>query len=468
MPGKIKDFIRKVRETIREYGMIHGGDKVLIAVSGGPDSMALLRSLDLLKGELNITLHIAHLDHRFRGEESAEDARFVAETARKLGIPITIERIDVPKFIEETGLSEEEGARKVRYEFLKRTADAIGASKIALGHTADDQAETVLMRLIRGSGMRGLSGIPPVRASRFIRPLIRISRRQIDEFLAEIGQSYRIDSSNLEPIYARNRIRLELIPILARYNPNISSVLARTGEVLATEDDLLSQIADDELNQRLIERTKTYVRLSIRGFNELHIAIKRRIIRRTIEMTKGDLLNIDLTHINSVLHIISGEKPNSEVDLPGVKVKRRYSELIATVCPQKSTPPYRYTLDLPGEVEIPEAGLRITTEVVDVKPEFVGGEDTAVLDLDKLSPPLIVRNRRPGDRFIPLGMKGNKKVKDLFIDEKVPPELRDKVPILLSEGEIVWVAGYRIDERFKTGDETKRFAVIRVSRLQPQ
>ena len=145
MSKKVRDFLGKVKETIREYGMIRAGDKVLVAVSGGPDSMALLRSLDLLKEELDITLHIAHLDHRFRGKESAEDARFVAETAHKLGIPITLEEIDVPKFIEETSLSEEEGARRVRYEFLERTADVVEASRIALGHTADDQAETCLL-----------------------------------------------------------------------------------------------------------------------------------------------------------------------------------------------------------------------------------------------------------------------------------------------------------------------------------
>lgn len=468
MSKTVRDFLKKVRDTISEYGMIRAGDKVLVAVSGGPDSMALLRSLDLLKGELGITLHIAHLDHRFRGKESAEDARFVAETARKLGIPITLERIDVPKFVEESGLSEEEGARRVRYEFLDRTADAVGASRIALGHNADDQAETVLMRLIRGGGMRGLSGIPPVRSNRFIRPLIRITRRQIEEFLRELGQDYRIDSSNLKPIYTRNRIRLELIPMLSRYNPNISAVLARTGEILAAEDELLSQIADDELNRRLIERTKGHVRLSIEGFDELHMAIRRRIIRRAIEMAKGDLLNVDLTHIDSVLRMISGERPNAEVDLPGVRMERRYSELIATTLPRKDTPSYRYTLDLPGEVEIPEAGLRIVAEVTDERPQSMGERDTAVLDLDRLSTPLIVRNRRPGDRFVPLGMKGSRKVKDFFIDEKVPPELRDRTPILLSGDEIVWVAGYRIDDRFKVEDKTRRFAVIRVERARDQ
>ncbi|HID55672.1 TPA: tRNA lysidine(34) synthetase TilS [Candidatus Poribacteria bacterium] len=465
MSKKVRDFLRKVKGTISDYGMISAGDKVLIAVSGGPDSMALLRSLDLLKEELDITLHIAHLDHRFRGEESAEDARFVAETAHRLEIPITIEEIDVPKFIEERGLSEEEGARRVRYEFLNRTADAVRASKIALGHTADDQAETVLMRLIRGSGTRGLSGIPPVRSGRFIRPLIRIGRKEIEEFLLELGQDYRIDSTNLKPIYIRNRIRLELVPLLARYNPNISSVLARTGEILAAEDELLSQIADDELTERLSERGQGYVRFSIVGFEGLHVALRRRIVRRAIEMAKGNLLGIDLSHISSVLQMISGEKPNAEVDLPGVRVEKRYSQLVATVHPREDKPRYEYRLDLPGEVVIPEAGVRLIAEVRDERPELPVSEEIAVLDLERLSSPLIVRNRRPGDRFRPLGMKGSKKLKDFLIERKVPIEERDKVPILISDGEIAWVVGYRVDERFKMRDETRRFAVIWIERL---
>lgn len=464
----VGDFLKKVKETIREYRMISPGDKVLVAVSGGPDSVALLRSLDLLREELDISLHVAHLDHRFRGEESAEDARFVVEVADKLGISVTAEAIDVPDLVRRTGLSEEECARRVRYEFLDRTAERVGASKIALGHTADDQAETVLMRLIRGSGTHGLSGIPPVRSGRFIRPLIRIGRKEVEEFLAELGQTYRIDSTNLKPIYTRNRIRLELIPLLARYNPNISSVLARTGEILAAEDELLSQIAEEELRRRLIEGDQGYVRFSIVGFDGLHIALRRRIVRRTIEMAKGNLLDIDLSHVSSVLRMISGEKPNAEADLPGVRVERRYSELIATVHPREDKPRYEYRLDLPGEVEISEAGVRLIAEVRDEKPELPVSEEIAVLDLERLSPPLIVRNRRPGDRFRPLGMKGSKKLKDFLIERKVPIEERDKVPILISNGEIVWVVGYRIDERFKVRNETRRVAVIQVERARDQ
>lgn len=459
-------FLKRVQETIRRYGMISPGERVVLAVSGGPDSMALLYAFYWLRGELGISIHVAHLNHMFRGKESAEDAEFVERVCGELGLPATIESRDVPALIKGTGLSEEEGARIVRYRFLEEVAERVGSRKVATGHTATDQAETVLMRLLRGSGLRGLSGIPPVRQGRvtFIRPLIRVSRREIEELLRSEGIPFRIDSSNLKPVYTRNRIRLELMPLLREFNPRIEEVLARVGEISAEEDEFMERIAAEKLGELSTERREGYVRLKADELAQLPIALRRRIVRAAVREAKGDLLNVDFDHVESILDLISSPIPSSKVDLPGLRAERRYSELIITSEPEARISEYEYRLPIPGEVEIPEAGLKLIAELHRERPPAPKSPDVALLDYDKLSLPLLVRNRRPGDRFRPLGMKGSKKLKDFFIDIKLPLDERDKVPILVSGGQIVWIVGHRIDERFKVTGETKRFALIKAVR----
>ena len=459
-------FLRRVEETIRRYGMISPGEVVVAAVSGGPDSVALLYALYWLRGKLDISIHVAHLDHMFRGEESAGDAEFVGKICAELGLPATIESRDVPAFIRETGLSEEEGARIVRYRFLEEVAERVGSGKVATGHTATDQAETVLMRLLRGSGLRGLSGIPPVRRGKvtFIRPLIRISRREIEELLKAEGIPFRIDSSNLKPVYTRNRIRLELMPLLREFNPRIEEILARAGEISAEEDELMERLAIEKLGELALERKEGFVRLRGDELAGLPVALRRRVVRAAVREVKGDLLNIDFDHIESILDLISSPNPNLKLDLPGLRAERRYSELIITSEPEGGISEYEYRLPIPGEVEIPEAGLKLIAEVHEERPPMPKNPDAALLDYDKLSPPLVVRNRRPGDRFRPLGMKGSKKVKDFFIDIKLPLPERDRVPILVSGGQIAWIVGHRIDDRFKVTGETKRFALIKAVR----
>ncbi|OGW14579.1 MAG: tRNA lysidine(34) synthetase TilS, partial [Nitrospirae bacterium GWA2_42_11] len=219
------NLLKKVRDTIACHNMLRYGDSVVVGVSGGPDSVCLLYILNELKEDYNLSLHIAHLHHGFRGSEADEDVRFVQSLSKSLGVPAHIDHIDVPSYIKKTKLSKQAGAREVRYRFFNRLADDIGADKIALGHTADDQAETFLMRLLKGSGLHGLTGISPVR-DRIIRPLIDISSDEIKGYLSERDIRYRIDSSNLSPVYLRNKIRLELIPYLAKeYNPNIMDTL---------------------------------------------------------------------------------------------------------------------------------------------------------------------------------------------------------------------------------------------------
>ncbi|RKY00994.1 tRNA(Ile)-lysidine synthetase, partial [Candidatus Poribacteria bacterium] len=271
-------------------------------------------------------------------------------------------------------------------------------------------------------------------------------------------------SSNLKPVYTRNRIRLELMPLLREFNPRIEEVLARAGEISAEEDELMERLAIEKLGALALERKEGFVRLRGDELAGLPVALRRRVVRAAVREVKGDLLNIDFDHIESILDLISSPNPNLKLDLPGLRAERRYSELIIASEPEEEVGEYEYRLPIPGEVEIPEAGLKLIAEVHEERPPMPKNPDAALLDYDKLSPPLVVRNRRPGDRFRPLGMKGSKKVKDFFIDIKLPLPERDRVPILVSGGQIAWIVGHRIDDRFKVTGETKRFALIKAVR----
>ncbi|HIE29331.1 TPA: tRNA lysidine(34) synthetase TilS [Candidatus Poribacteria bacterium] len=454
-------FIKKVKSFIFDNRMIGPGDKIVVGVSGGPDSLALLYALFYLKDELNFTLHIAHLDHKFRGVESAADAKFVEEHARKLEIPFTIEAIDVPSIIRRNRLSSEDGARRIRYQFFDRVAAEVNADKVALGHNADDQAETMLMRLFRGAGSHGLSGIPKVRDGRYIRPLLSSSRSEIENFLSDLGLSARQDSSNQRPIYLRNKIRLELLPILeTEYNSNIKNVLCRTAEILQSEAELLDKIAAEILPTCVITSHPSTIEINLDNLQKQHIAIQRRILRLCIADVSSNISDIRFEHIESILHLISNSKPNCILILPNnVKIIKSYDNL--TICQATPTsdefPKFEYGLKVPG---ITKLQILDSMMVANLDEDVVIDSDNRfreVFDWEKIKPPLRVRNRRSGDRFQPLGMRGEKRLKDFFIDEKVPRRLRQRVPLLVSDdGEILWVVGYRMSDRCKITASTRQ------------
>ena len=439
--------------------MTHPGEKIVVGVSGGPDSLALLYVLFHLQDELDFTLHVAHLDHKFRGAESAADADFVKEQSRKLSIAFTIETIGVPNIIRLNKLSSEDGARQVRYQFYDRVAKKVGAAKVALGHNADDQAETMLMRLFRGSGSQGLSGIPKMRDGKYIRPLLSSSREEIEKFLSDLGLSPRQDSSNQKPIYLRNKIRLELLPLLeAEYNPNIKNVLCRTAEILRSESELLDRIAEETLSACLITCNPSIVEISIDNFQEQHLAIQRRILRFCITNVAGDICDVHFERIESILALISNNKPNCTLILPNnVEVIKSYDELIIRQTKlDDEFSAFEYELNVPGITELPELKSIIVTKlnencIVESQNQF-----QEVFDFEKVKQPLWVRNRRSGDRFHPLGMSGEKKLKNFFIDAKVPKNLRDQIPILVSGDEIIWIVGYRMSDRFKITNSTRQ------------
>jgi tRNA(Ile)-lysidine synthase len=456
-------FVEKIRRTIEKHRMISRGDRVVVAVSGGPDSVCLLSVLHVLANDLDLTLHVAHLDHRFRGAESAADARFVEGMAKDMGIAATVESRDVPAYCAERGLSAQAGAREVRYAFLRQCAKAIGAQRIALGHTANDQAETLLMRLVRGAGMPGLSAVPPVREN-IIRPLIGITRTEVLAYLQEQGIDFRTDPSNRKPVYTRNRVRHEMLPVLERFNPNIIETLAAEAALLRDENEAIEAMLP-EIMQKVVRREEEAVRIRREEFSLLLPALQRRVLRKAIELAAGDgAVDHSWIRTGEALGFAAEAQSGRSMEVPGgLILEREYGDLVIRAREQETA--FCVPLAVPGEAVVPAAGLAIGTVLLEELPDpgADGGNYLwqAVFDYDKISLPLYLRNRRTGDRFCPAGMGGrSKKLQDYFVDEKVPKMGRSAVPLLATDQDVVWIMGMRTDGRFLPGPGTKRFLVV--------
>ena len=458
----IKD---KILKTIRENNMLGAGKqtKVLVAFSGGVDSTALIHILNSLKGELNIKLYAAHLNHKIRKNDSGLDAAFAKRTAKKLGIPCVVEEFDVPSFAKQNKLNLEDAARRARYEFLERTAVKVGAEKIALAHNADDNIETLLMRLIRGTGMKGMEGIPPVRG-KIIRPMIGVLRSEIEEYLRSIKVTPRIDKSNFETKYLRNRIRKDLIPTLVSYNKNIKELLLQTISAANVIHGFVEIKAKEAFKKMVLNKKAGEVRLDIKKLLYSDDALKGEVLRLAIEYVKKDLVDISFVHIEDILGQLG--KNRGEVDLPGIYVRVKSGVLsIMDAKPLKAKEhPFLHKLEVPGEVRDKDNGFIVEADILDsvtAKDLRVKNPYQAYLDHDKIAGPLIVRNRMPGDVFSPFGLRGKKKLQDIFVDEKIDIDKRDRIPVIEDGKKIVWVVGYRVSEEAKVTSATKK--VVKLS-----
>lgn len=449
-PKAVRALLDTMRGTIARRGMAKGGERVLVAVSGGADSLALLHALHRLAGELAVDLHVAHLDHRLR-EGSAADAAFVARQAARLGLDATVRAAEAP--VRPRSLSPEEAAREIRLRFLEQTAEAVGAQRIATGHTLDDRAETVLMRVLQGAGPRGMGGIPPIRGP-YIRPLIDARRAQTHAFCRALRLRPRIDPTNADPAFMRNAIRLEAIPFLQRtVNARLPEALARLADILAAEDQALEDLLGDAADP---EGVAGGIGLSVEVLASLPVALQRRAIRR-IGGAAGAALGFEHTEALRLL-ALEGET-GQRLDLPGpLNARREYGFLVIGRAPSPPVPAHPVELVVPGETVLPPWGLRARSWVTSGRPaRWPDGRRQVVLDADRASFPLRVRRVRPGDRFRPLGMARRKKVGDFFTDEKVAAASRQDVPLVVgADGEVVWVVGYRPDDRVKVTATTRR------------
>jgi tRNA(Ile)-lysidine synthase len=450
-------FLGKIRRTVARHGLLQGGEGVLVCVSGGPDSMALLQSLWELSREWNLSLTAAYLDHGLRPEAEAEKA-FVREAAFSRGLSFVSERADVRGLARKNRLPLQEAARNARYDFFLRAAAGFTAEKIALGHTADDQAESVLMRLLRGSGTRGLAGIPPKRNGRIIRPLLEVRREEVEGYLRERNVPFCDDVSNRSLHYLRNRVRRELMPFLETYNPRIRRILSATGEQFRLEEDFWQDLVRERFPALLRGRGEAGLRLDMGKLCEAPLPLRLRFFRRAVETLLGHLRGFSFRHIQAVENLRRNPGPNKKISLPGgLVVARRYDELFFSRGGEEGAA-FAYPVDGPGVLRIPEIGgeIRLALRERGEKEVFPDDPAAALLDGDRIRFPLLVRSFRPGDRFQPLGMPGRKKIKDFFIDLKIPADRRRKVPLLIFEEEIVWVAGLRPDHRFRLKPETRR------------
>jgi tRNA(Ile)-lysidine synthase len=461
MLSRAKQIVRKVRESIARYDMIHQGDTVVVGVSGGPDSVCLLDILHELADELKISLIVSHYNHGLRPAEDESETLFVRELAKNLNLPSVTGK--APPSLRKKRASVEERARNARYHFLEKVRVDHRAQKIALGHNLNDQAETIIMRLLRGSGPSGLIGIPPCRDTTIIRPLIEVERREIERYLNARKLAYVTDSSNLKTDYLRNKIRLELMPLLEQHQPQLAHLLGQTADILRDEDAYLERIGEAWLSREAEREPDNSFRIPISSVLKLPIALRRRVIRQIIGRVKQNLRRISWDHVESILRLAYSEKPQASIHLPGrLNVKRTYDRLIVSAGQGLKSRPFVYTLRARGVYKIKEIGRAISITEVKNRNGLDLRESpyTALLDADKVRYPIKVRSFKPGDRFVPFGMTGHKKLKDFFVDLKVPMEQRHSTPILCCGETIMWVSGLRIDDRFKVTPETTRVLKI--------
>ncbi len=457
-------------ELVRTERLFEGVGTIVIGLSGGPDSVCLLDVIALMveRGELEAALHPAHLNHGLRGAESDGDEAFVRRLAARRGLPLTVSHRDVEAVRAETGESLEEAARRERYDFLAGVAEDQGAEAVAVGHHADDQVETVVHRLLRGAGLRGLGGMPRSRpidegsAVRLVRPLLTVRRHQVLEYLAERGLSFRSDASNVDRQFLRNRIRHELVPTLERdYNPGFSEAILRLSDAAARAHDYLTVAADAACCVSGSE-------IELDRFRELHPALKPLVIDRALA-DLGPTPQLDAVHYNAVIRAADTSEPGARLDLPGglyADIRRdriRFGRGAAPAQPARVEAP----LPVPGRADLPERGLAVEAELAD-RPAFdVGAFLRAktryheMVDYDRLGGPLVVRSRRDGDRFHPLGATGTKTVSDFLTDAKASPEERDAALIVADGDRPIWLIGHRIDDRVKVDEGTKRIVLLR-------
>ncbi len=456
----------RIRNSIRRHRMISVRDAVLAAVSGGPDSVFMLHVLAGLQKEFGFELKVAHLDHQFRGDESAADAEFVEDLAARLGLPCFTDREDVPQFLLSNAMSKQEAARMLRYRFLVKTSKLEYCQRIAFGHHADDQSETVLMRILRGAGPDGLAGIPPKRDGIIIRPILDIRRSEIMTYLDERDLDYRTDSSNLGTDYTRNRVRHELLPVLETYNPNISRSLVNLGTMMSSVAAHYDHLTDDALLRVVKNTTIGQIALDSGTFGGYDESLRRSIVRRVVADLRPDLTALPFLHVENVLNLALRGEIGTGVELPGrIQVRLDHSGIIfqeGDGLPKLPTA----ELPVPGSVVFQDARLEILSRITPW--EELGAtvsstdHDTAYFDLDQLSLPLTVRARRKGDRFHPFGMEGTKTLKEFFIDEKIAWSFRDEVPLICDDSGILWVVGMRRARAAPVTEKTKRVLTISV------
>lgn len=460
-----REVLDRVRSTLLRYRMVVPGDTVVAGVSGGMDSAAMLDILVRLQAEYRLKFVIAHVHHGLRAEEGERELRFVEGLASHYGIPFEGLRVRASSYGK--GGNTQAQARGFRIRFFEEVAKKWGGARVATGHHRDDQVETLLMQVLRGTG--GLTGIRPVREGTYIRPLIEIPRDSIRAYAEESGLVFCEDSSNRKRAYLRNRIRQDLVPWIQREaNPSFVDSLVRLASILQEEAQCLDGLAETAFQSAVRRTWRGGEVLLARDLVEgMPRAIQRRVLRRSYGRLAGSTRGLSYVHVDGICDALArpGGRVHKMFFLPlGVRVFLEYNDVCFTREDLWKVRPYEIPVRLGEEVPVPEAGIVLRAQRVDFPSPCPGAEEDpncACLDADLAVGPMVVRNQRPGDRFRPIGLGGEKKLKDFFMDEKVSRSLRRRIAILEVGGDVAWVIGRRIDDRFKVSEKTRRMIRIR-------
>jgi tRNA(Ile)-lysidine synthase len=476
------DLRAQMRATILKHKLVTHGDRLVLGVSGGADSLVLLHALRALRDEFDLRLHIAHLNHQLRGPDSDEDAEFVAALAREWKIPATIQARDLAAFARAQRLSIEELARRARYAFLAEVARRENAAAIAVAHNRDDQVETVLMHFIRGAGLAGLRGMQPkieMRGATFglaetrtaiqaplylIRPLLNVPRGEIDLYCKQHYLAPRVDRSNFDTVLFRNRLRQEVLPYLEALNPNLREVIYHSSIAIADDYDFLAPLIRNEY-ARVAQERDGAILFHRAAWSALHPAVQRGTLRLGVQRLRSDLRNIGWVHIEDARRLALEKAVGAEATLPsGLMLVVGYSNFVladtAHGIPLPDIPLlHAKSLEVPpqGTLALPDSNWVVETEVTPEKPE-TQDRWTAVLDFAMCRGERALRHRRPGDHFQPAGMEGHtRSLHDFMIDEKIERTARALLPLLVVGDRIVWVCGLRVDERARVTPYTREF-----------
>jgi len=467
-------WLERLGVWLDQHGLLVPEAHWVVGVSGGPDSVLLLHALQAVSQgrELAWQLHVAHLHHGLRGSDADEDAEFVEALARRLGLSFHVERANLPEKIAAQSGSTEEIARQHRYAFLERIALKTGSERVAVGHHADDDVETILHRICRGTGIRGLAGMRDIRPIRpdsrvqLVRPLLQERRATIEALCRQQQIETRSDSTNLTTEFTRGRIRNALLPLLREHlNPNVSEALLRLAEQARWLETYLKDAAARTFESLVVSDDPGRIVLNVRALLCKQRVIQAEVIRRAVSLLPGGESDLSFTHVDGVLRLAAERGSGKELHLPGSVVIRKVYDRLECQLRKPAETPAELTpvfVACPGTTPLPQLGVELTAEVCDLDPAKLKDLRRAAqpgeewLDYEQLQLPLLVRGRRDGDRFHPLGAPGTKSLSDFFIDEKIEPSLRARTGVLCDQAGVVWVMPLRIDERVKLRTNSRR------------
>ena len=449
---------------------------MVVGVSGGPDSVCLLHILHSLADQLDINIHAVHINHMLRAEEALADEVFTTTLCKELGIPLSVVQVNVAELAKKRGMSIEEAGREARYHEFGRYAHNIGAAKIAVAHNRNDQAETVMLHIIRGAGTAGLAGME-YRRGEVIRPLLNIARKEIELYCREAALSPRTDSSNLTGEFARNRVRLELFPYMNKsFGADITESLCKLSTHASDDNHYLEQHAVEAYEEALITKSTEMVSLKLEQLQKLHPAMLFRVLKQSVSDAAGSSKGIGSVHYRALIDLISTGRTGSRAELPGgIRAAVSYGtfKLFLDEIPQNQVVqkplPFAIGLVLPGITNVHELDAVVITSIEEssLLDKYIGiGYNSFVqfFDYESLKRGINIRNRQDGDVFKPIRSNGTKKLKEYFIDGKIPRELRDNIPLICIDNEIVWVVGYKISDKFKVTENTKSILKIEYNR----